>query len=215
MPLAKIVCCFLMKHGKVVYIGRNREQPGLRARLIESIFRPSDRTEFSDEAEWERYKETLEARRQGWSEEMRPAFDQAVSTGQVVLYARKRAQFAPFERLTSNVWPNLKVINWQEGNAITPNGAKLFAIHGSKRSGLKPGRKPKIDWENIIWPFAFEICRQEFAKHGNFRRGFQARLELLVMDKIEAEIGEPCSLSVVREHTSRFISEFKSQKAGN
>ena len=60
---------------------------------------------------------------------MLPAFNHAVSIGAAVLYGRPKTLSAYFEQLPANVWPRLKVVNWQEGVAVAPNGSAYMSIH--------------------------------------------------------------------------------------
>jgi hypothetical protein len=45
------------------------------------------------------------------------AFDQAVLTRAVAVYGREHVISAPFERLPTDVWPLLTVVDWDNGVA--------------------------------------------------------------------------------------------------
>jgi hypothetical protein len=64
-----------------------------------------------------------------WRQFMLRAFDRAVSTGAVVLFARIQATSAPFERLPADVWPLLNVVDWQNGVAVAPDRTAYWSIH--------------------------------------------------------------------------------------
>jgi hypothetical protein len=64
-----------------------------------------------------------------WHQLMLPAFNCAVSIGAAVLYARPETKEAPFQRLRAGVWPLLKVVDWQNGMAVAPDGSMYRSIH--------------------------------------------------------------------------------------
>jgi hypothetical protein len=64
-----------------------------------------------------------------WRRLMFPSFDGAVSIGAAVLYGRPTTLTADFEDLPADVWPLLKVVDWQNGVAVAPDGSTYWSIH--------------------------------------------------------------------------------------
>jgi hypothetical protein len=64
-----------------------------------------------------------------WRQYMVRAFDQAVLTRAVAVYGREHVISAPFERLPTDVWPLLTVVDWDNGVAVAPDGTHFWSIH--------------------------------------------------------------------------------------
>jgi hypothetical protein len=64
-----------------------------------------------------------------WRQHMLVAFDRAVASGAVLLYARPQTISAKIERLPADAWPLLDVIDWQNGAAIAPDGTAYWSLH--------------------------------------------------------------------------------------
>jgi hypothetical protein len=98
----------------------------------EALFNTKGFVRIGD-AEAVRHAEQLDAVRKAtglvWRQFMLRAFDRAVSTGAVVLFARIQAVSAPFERLPADVWPLLNVVDWQHGLAVAPDRTAYWSIH--------------------------------------------------------------------------------------
>jgi hypothetical protein len=75
-----------------------------------------------------------------WRRYMLPAFDRAVSAGRVALYARVQSPAAPLKRLPADVWPILKVLDWQYGIARDLEGTIYYSIHAA---GTLPAASPR------------------------------------------------------------------------
>jgi hypothetical protein len=67
------------------------------------------------------------------------AFDRAVSTEAVALYAQVETLSAPFVRVAAHVWPVLTIIDWQNGMAVDPDGTKYRSIYAARQSLAAPG----------------------------------------------------------------------------
>ena len=98
----------------------------------EALFNTEGLVRIGDE-EAIRHARQLDAVRKAtglvWRQFMIRAFDRAVSTGAVVLYARIQAVSAPFEQLPADVWPILSVVDWQNGVAVAPDLTEYWSIH--------------------------------------------------------------------------------------
>lgn len=103
--------------------------PGLDA---EALFNSEGFVRIDDE-EAVRHAKQLDAVRKAtglvWRQFMVRAFDHAVSTGALVLYARIQAVTALFEQLPTDVWPLLNVVDWQNGVAVAPDLTAYWSIH--------------------------------------------------------------------------------------
>jgi hypothetical protein len=66
-----------------------------------------------------------------WRQYMLVAFDRAVASGAVLLYARHQTISAKFKRLPADAWPLLDVIDWQNGTAISPDGTAYWSLHAA------------------------------------------------------------------------------------
>jgi hypothetical protein len=64
-----------------------------------------------------------------WRQHMLVAFDRAVASGAVLLYARPQSISAKIERLPADAWPLLDVIDWQNGVAMAPDGTAYWSLH--------------------------------------------------------------------------------------
>jgi hypothetical protein len=69
-----------------------------------------------------------------WRRYMLPAFDRSISARRVALYARVQSPVAPLKRLSADVWPILRVLDWQCGIARDPEGAIYYSIHAASIS---------------------------------------------------------------------------------
>jgi hypothetical protein len=146
------------------------------------------------------------------------AFDRAVSTGAVVLYARRQTVSADFEQLPTDVWPLLEVADWQNGAAVAPDGTTYWSIHvqqstvGVKSSGEKRGRKKKMDWDGVVKPKVFELLDHHgWPDPSDPEWGSQGDVEA----QVSAICGEQVSESTVRYYTVRFMADWKRAMAGN
>lgn len=97
----------------------------------ELLFSKGPWVRTTDQEAWRSAKQ-LEAVRKAtglvWRQYMLRAFDRAVSTGAVVLYARTQVVSAPFDRLPADVWPVLDVVDWENGVAIGVDGTAFWSI---------------------------------------------------------------------------------------
>jgi hypothetical protein len=64
-----------------------------------------------------------------WRQSMLPAFDSAIATGRVALYARPHIASPYFERLPAHVWSLLKVVDWDRGIAMAVDSTAFWSIH--------------------------------------------------------------------------------------
>jgi hypothetical protein len=64
-----------------------------------------------------------------WRRFMLPAFDCAVEAGRVRLYARVPSPRDDFERLPSDIWPQLEIVDWEHGVARDIQGTLYSSIH--------------------------------------------------------------------------------------
>ena len=67
-----------------------------------------------------------------WHQYMLRAFDRAVSTKAVLLYARVQKTTAPLEAIPVDVWPLLEVVDWEKGIAVAPEGTKYWSIQAEQ-----------------------------------------------------------------------------------
>jgi hypothetical protein len=165
-----------------------------------------------------RYRAVREATGLVWRHFMLRAFDRAVSTGAIVLYARRQSVSADFEQLPADVWPLLQVVDWQNGAAVAPDSTTYWSIHvqpstvGLKSSGEKRGRKKKMDWDGVVKPTIFQLLDH----HGwPDPSDPEWRSQADVEAEVSAICGEQVSESTVRCYTARFMAEWKRAKAGN
>lgn len=64
-----------------------------------------------------------------WNQFMRRAFDRAVKAGRVKLYARAPSPRDDFQRLPSDIWPLLEIVDWEHGVARDIQGTLYNSIH--------------------------------------------------------------------------------------
>jgi hypothetical protein len=64
-----------------------------------------------------------------WRQLMLPAFDRAIATETIALYARSHIASPHFQRLPAHVWPLLKVADWNQGVAMAIDNTAFWAIH--------------------------------------------------------------------------------------
>lgn len=64
-----------------------------------------------------------------WWQYMRPAFDRAVKSGRVTLFARWPSISDDFQRLPSDIWPLLEIVDWEHGVACDIQGTLYSFIH--------------------------------------------------------------------------------------
>jgi hypothetical protein len=55
--------------------------------------------------------------------------DQAISSGAAVVYGRTPNVSAPLKRVPPDVWPHLRIVDWQNGIAKSDSGPVYFSIH--------------------------------------------------------------------------------------
>src|SRR5436190_13916904 len=159
-----------------------------------------------------RYRAVREATGLVWRQFMLRIFDRAVSSGAVVLYARKQSVSADIEQLPRDVWPLLEIADWQNGSAVGPGGATYWSIHvqpstvSVKSSSGKRGRKQKMDWDGFVKLKVFELLDH----HGwpdPSDPGWSSQAD--VEAQVSAICGEQVSESTVRQYTARFMAEWK------
>lgn len=64
-----------------------------------------------------------------WRQFMLRAFDRAVKAGRVQLFARAPSPRDDFQRLPSDIWPQLEVVDWEHGVARDVQGTLYSSIH--------------------------------------------------------------------------------------
>jgi Bacterial regulatory proteins, gntR family len=64
-----------------------------------------------------------------WRQWILPAFNRAVSTGTIVLYARTPTLEADYTHLPADVWTDLRIADWTTGVATTPDGKTYWSIY--------------------------------------------------------------------------------------
>jgi hypothetical protein len=80
-------------------------------------------------------------------------FNEGVSEGKILLWARSKDIAAPITRVPADIWPLFHVVDWKIGSASGPNGAHLWSVHAELLAGrrkLKAGRKPVYDLDHVI-----------------------------------------------------------------
>ena len=152
-----------------------------------------------------------------WRQYMLRAFDRAVSAGAIVLFARKHAVSAHFERLPKDVWPLLEIVDWQNGVAVAPERTVYWSIHLQrstvrvKSSSGKRGRIRKVDWDGVVKPQVFELLNHHgWPDPSDPEWSSQADVEA----EVSTICGVPISESTIRHYTARFMAEWKRAKAG-
>jgi len=64
-----------------------------------------------------------------WNQSMVPAFNRAVSTGAVALYARPQITSFHYEQIPAYAWPLLDVVDWENGVAMAVDHTSFWLIH--------------------------------------------------------------------------------------
>ncbi|KWV45893.1 hypothetical protein AS156_23050 [Bradyrhizobium macuxiense] len=64
-----------------------------------------------------------------WRRFMLPAFDRAVDAGRVTLYARVPSPRDDFQRLPTDIWSQLEIVDWELGVARDIQGTLYSSIH--------------------------------------------------------------------------------------
>lgn len=101
----------------------------------EALFSKGRLVRLSDEeaaSTVKRAKSIREATALVWHQFMSRAFDRAIAAKRVVLYARVGSTGSAFDQLPADVWPNLKVVDWQNAVAVAPDGLVYWSIHAAK-----------------------------------------------------------------------------------
>jgi hypothetical protein len=184
----------------------------------EAVFNKEGFVSVDDKEKAARHRAVREATGLVWRQFILHAFDRAVTTGAVTLYARRQALSADFEQLPTDVWPLLEVVDWSNGMAIAADGTPYWSIHcrppttGAKSSGEKRGRKRKMDWDGVVKPKVFQLLDHHgWPDPSDQEWASQADVEA----QVSAICGEEVSESTVRHYTVRFMAEWKRAKAGN
>lgn len=87
-----------------------------------------------------------------WRDTMLAGFNRAASAGSILLYGRLEKMVSPFIRLPSDIWLQIEVHDWVNGNAKAADGTDIWSIHASvaaKSPKSKLGRKPLYDQDQI------------------------------------------------------------------
>jgi hypothetical protein len=186
----------------------------------EALFNTEGFVRIDDEEAVEHAKQLDDVRKATslvWHQYMLRAFDRAVSAGAIVLFARKHAVSAHFERLPKDVWPLLEIVDWQNGVAVAPERTVYWSIHvqrstvGVKSSSGKRGRNRKVDWDGVVKRQVFELLDHHgWPDRSDPEWSSQADVEATV----STICGVPLSESTVRHYTARFMAEWKRAKAG-
>jgi hypothetical protein len=180
----------------------------------EALFNTEGFVRIGDEEAVEHAKQVDDVRKATslvWHQYMLRAFDRAVSAGAIVLFARKHAVSAHFERLPKDVWPLLEIVDWQNGVAVAPERTVYWSIHvGVKSSSGKRGRNRKVDWDGVVKPQVFELLNHHgWPDPSDPEWSSQADVEA----EVSTICGVPVSESTVRHYTARFMAEWKRAKA--
>jgi hypothetical protein len=64
-----------------------------------------------------------------WRRFMLPGFGTGVSSGAVTLFARPQVVTAKFQHLSADLWPILKILDWENGAAVAPDGTAYWSMH--------------------------------------------------------------------------------------
>jgi hypothetical protein len=159
-----------------------------------------------------RYRAVRAATGLVWRQFMVRAFDRAVASGAVLLYARPQSASGDFRRLPADVWPLLEVADWQNGVAVAPDSSVYRSIHAQpytghwKSPGGKRGRKEKMDWDGVVKPKVFELLDHHgWPDPSDSEWSCQADVEA----QVSAICGEQASESTVRVYTARFMALFQ------
>jgi hypothetical protein len=100
--------------------------------VAEALFNKEGIVRTSDEHAERNAKQDAAVRRATglvWRQHMLVAFDRAVFDRTVLLFARPQNISANFNRLPADTWPLLKVVDWENGIAIAPDGTAYWSLH--------------------------------------------------------------------------------------
>jgi hypothetical protein len=125
----------------------------------EALFNKEGIARISDD-EAENLAKRLEAVREAtglvWNQFLLRTFDQAVSSGSIILHARPHRVSARFKRLPADVWPVLEVSDWQNGVAIAPDGTSYWSVHAEPAFDEKLSEDATVVSESVAQKAADE-----------------------------------------------------------
>jgi hypothetical protein len=86
-----------------------------------------------------------------WLRLMIPAFNRAIETGKVALYARSRIDSVYFERLPDHIWPLINVVDWDHGVAMAVDRTTFWHIH-AELTAIAKSASPGFDDSEVSLP---------------------------------------------------------------
>ena len=79
-----------------------------------------------------------------WREYILPSFNRLVAKGELRIYARIGNAADPLRRLLSDLWPRLKVLDWQHGIARDPEGTNYYSVHAASNIPTESAKQKAI-----------------------------------------------------------------------
>jgi hypothetical protein len=108
-----------------------------------------------------RLKAVREATSLVWRQRILRDFDRAVSMGAVTLYARP-ALSRGFVLLPADIWPQLEVIDWENGTAVAADGTAFWSIHLRSAASPKAKRSLPTSLKNASEAMVHEAIRAAY-----------------------------------------------------
>jgi hypothetical protein len=139
-----------------------------------------------------------------WEDDMLAPFNQAASAGSILLFGRIEKMASAFVRLPPDIWTQVEVHDWENGNARQADGTDIWSIHAvmsvpNPRS--RGGRKPFYDQEQINKKVV-RILKEKGRPTASGDANWQAKADL------EREVAAFCKKVMGREPSKSATQEF-------
>jgi hypothetical protein len=87
-----------------------------------------------------------------WRDDMLAGFNRAASAGSILMFGRLDKMASPFVRLPPDIWLQVEVHDWNNGNAKAADGTDIWSIHAVTAIpslSSRVGRKPFYDQDQV------------------------------------------------------------------
>jgi hypothetical protein len=183
----------------------------------EALFDPKCITVDDETAarDGKRYRAVCKATGLVWRQYMLRELDHAISRGAISLYARPHAVSAPFEALPADVWPLLRVLDWQNGVAAAADGTVYWSIHAHRSAVDKCLNPVEVSLPQAVIPApnpsgrpSKQRTRVEQAMRDDIRQGRLTPVVLRGLLEKELKARYSASRDTCRKARNNVLSEF-------
>jgi hypothetical protein len=207
--------------GALVFIS-NDDEEGLIVRLYPdklSEITADDLTGDDDD----RRAEVAEAIRRVWSD-MTFEFKMAIRANDCEIYGRIGDRASAFSHIPERAFYSCKIDRWGStlgggGDITLEDGTSVYSVHVAPVTPQPPptrrGRPPNVEW-GLVKTRVFELLNHHGWPHkGDPECSSAADIERAVTEYVEQELGSTAAPSTIREHTKKFMEQWRVQRAGN